>query len=201
MELPLFALHSVLFPGGDLELQVFEERYLRMMEDVLPKAPFAIAAIRHGREVGGPYDPYRVGVRVVPVDFELGDDGTYLVHVRAEERIRLREPSADGPYPRWRVEPFPELGLVDPDVSDAAITTAVTAAVRFLGVAGVKGDLEVGHDPVAMSYMLCALTPGLVPDRQAFLEIPGTAERLAGLTRRFRQEAALLRALRARRGS
>lgn len=196
MELPLFALHSVLFPGGDLELQVFEERYLRMMEDVLPEAPFAIAAIRHGREVGGPYEPYPVGVRVAPVDFELGDDGTYLVHVHAEERIRLLAPSTNGPYARWHVEPFPDLGPVELDVA----ASAVAAAVRFLGVAGVRGDLRVEHDPVALSYTLCALTPGLVPDRQAFLEIPGTAERLAGLTRRFRQEAALLRALRARRG-
>lgn len=196
MELPLFALHSVLYPGGDVELHVFEERYLRMMEDVLPEGPVAVAAIRHGREVGGTYEPYRVGVRVEPVDFELGDDGTYLVHVHAEERIRLLAPSADGPYARWRVEPFPDLGAVEPDVAAAA----VAAAVRFLGVAGVRGDLRVESDPVALSYTLCALTPGLVPDRQALLEIAETAERLSGLTRRFRQEAALLRALRARRG-
>lgn len=195
VELPLFALHSVLFPGGDLELHVFEDRYLRMMEDVLPQSPFAIAAIRHGQEVGGPYDPYRVGVRVVPVDHELADDGTYLVHVHAQDRIRLLEPTSDGPYARWHIEPFPEHDAVDPDVAAAAIA----AAVRFLGVAGVEGDLRVEPDPVALSYTLCTLTPGLVPDRQALLEIPGTAERLAGLTRRFRQEAALLRALRGRR--
>jgi Lon protease-like protein len=89
VELPLFALHSVLYPGGDLELQVFEERYLRMMEDVLPQMPFAIAAIRHGREVGGPYGRTGSASRG-PVDFELADDGTYLVHVHADERIRSR---------------------------------------------------------------------------------------------------------------
>lgn len=195
MELPLFALHSVLFPGGDLELRVFEDRYVRMMEDVLPEGSFAVAAIRHGQEVGGTYDPYRIGVRVVPVDHELGDDGAYLVHVHAEERVRLLESLGDLPYARWRVEPFPELGPVDP----ASAAAAVAAAVRFLGVAGVEGELRVEPDPVAMSYELCALTPGLVPERQALLEMPGTVERLEGLRRRFRREAELLRVLRGRR--
>ena len=75
----------------------------------------------------------------------------------------------------------------------------MAAAVRFLSIAGVEGELEIEPDPVAMSYVLSALTPGLVPDRQALLEIPGPAERLDRLTSRFRQEAGLLRALRERR--
>lgn len=191
----MFALHSVLFPGGDLELRVFEERYLRMMEDVLPEAPFAIVAIRHGREVEGPYDPYRVGVRVVPVDFELASDGTYGVHVHAEDRVRLLEPVAEEPYARWLVEPFPEDGDAEPRL----IAGAMAAAVRFLGLAGVQGELEIEPDPVAMSYSLAALTPGLVPDRQALLEVAGPAERLERVTGRFRLEAGLLRALRERR--
>lgn len=195
MELPLFALHSVLFPGGDLELHVFEERYLRMMEDVLPEAPFAIAAIRHGQEVGGTYVPYPVGVRVLPVDFELLEDGTYEVHVHAEDRLRLLEPVAEHPYARWRAEPFPEEGPADRRL----VAGAMAAAVRFLDVAGVDGELEFEPDPVAASYTLATLTPGLVPDRQALLQIAGPAERLERLTRSFRQEAGLLRALRERR--
>lgn len=196
VDLPLFALHSVLFPGGDLELRVFEERYLRMMEDVLPEAPFAIAAIRHGQEVGGSYAPYAVGVRVTPVDFELTDDGTYEVHVQAQERVRLLTPVSDRPYARWRVEPFPEAGSADVQL----VAGAMAAAVRFLGIAGIEGELEVDPDPVATSYMLAGLTPGLVPDRQALLEIPGPAERLERLRHSFRQEAGLLQALRERRG-
>jgi uncharacterized protein len=30
--LPLFPLHTVLFPGGDLPLQIFEVRYLDLMK-------------------------------------------------------------------------------------------------------------------------------------------------------------------------
>ena len=195
MDLPLFALHTVLYPGGHLALRVFEERYLHMMEDVLPEEPFAIAAIRYGQEVGGAYEPYEVGVRVTAEDHELTDDGMYEVRVRATDRVRLLEPVAAHPYARWRVEPYPEVG----DAEASVATNAISAAVSFLGAAEIDGEIEVEPDPVRMSYALAALTPVLLPERQALLEIAGPGERLEQLSRVFRQEAGLLRALRARR--
>lgn len=196
MDLPLFALHSVLYPGGRISLHVFEERYLRLMDDVLPESPFAIAAIRRGQEVGGIYEPYAVGVQVRADDFELREDGTLDVELTAADRVRLLEPVAAHPYARWRTEPFPEDGSVHAEVAAAAIA----AAVRFLDVAGVEGELEIHPDPVTMSYELAALTPGLVPERQALLEVAGPGERLALLARTFRRETALLQALREHRG-
>ena len=71
MDLPVFALHTVLFPGERMALRVFEERYLEMMEDVLPDGAFVVVAIREGREVGGDYEPYRVGVTVAVEDYAL----------------------------------------------------------------------------------------------------------------------------------
>ena len=195
MDLPLFALHTVLYPGGHLPLRVFEDRYLRMMEDVLPEAPFAIAAIRYGQEVGGAYEPFPVGVRVTAEDHELLDDGTYEVRVRALDRVRLLEPVAVRPYARWRIEPYPEVGDAEPSV----VAAAMVAAVSFLRAAEIEGEIERDPDAVHMSYTLAALTPLLPPDRQTFLEIEGPAERLELLSRVFRREAALLRALRAHR--
>jgi Lon protease-like protein len=196
VDLPLFALHTVLYPGARLGLRVFEERYLRMMEDVLPEGPFAIAAIRYGREVGGAYEPYDVGVTVTTEDHELGDDGTYAIRVRATDRVRLLEVVASTPYARWRVEPYPEDGEADATVGAAA----VTAAASFLDVAGIDAELAMDPDATRLSYALAGLTPLLVPERQALLELPGPAERLDRLTRVFRREAGLLRALRQRRG-
>lgn len=195
MDLPLFALHAVLYPGGHLPLRVFEDRYLRMMADVLPEAPFAIAAIRYGQEVGGAYEPFTVGVRVTVEDHELTDDGTYETSVRATDRVRLLEPVAARPYPRWRVEPYPEVGDAEP----SALAAATAAAASFLRAAEIGGQIEGDLDAVRTSYALAALTPLLLPDRQTILEIGGPAERLDLLTRVFRREAALLRALRARR--
>ena len=148
MDLPLFALHTVVYPGARIALHVFEDRYLRMMDDVLPSSPFAIAAIRLGQEVGGPYEPYPVGVEVRAEDFELREDGTLDIEVSASDRIRLVEQVAAHPYARGRTEPFPEISDAEP----AAAAAAMAAAVRFLDVAGVEGELAIDSEPIAMSY-------------------------------------------------
>jgi hypothetical protein len=54
IELPLFPLHSVLFPGVALPLHIFEERYRKMVARCLDRGePFGVVLIRDGREVGG----------------------------------------------------------------------------------------------------------------------------------------------------
>ena len=54
LELPLFPLHSVLFPGVALPLHIFEERYRQMVARCVDRGePFGVVLIRDGREVGG----------------------------------------------------------------------------------------------------------------------------------------------------
>lgn len=188
----MFALHAVLFPQQTLGLRVFEERYLRMMADVLPEGPFAVAGIRVGMEVGGPSDPYRVGVRVRPEKHERNHDGTYGLIVRAVERVRLVRPVAEDPYPRWEVASFPDEATADPGL----IAAAGAAAAGFLAVAGFSGEVQVPSDPVEASYALAGLVPGQLPIRQGLLEIPDARGRLERVTRIFRTETGLVRALR-----
>ena len=198
MDLPVFALHSVLYPGQRLGLRVFEERYLEMMEDVLPEGAFAVVAIRRGQEVAGPYEPYEVGVRVAIEDYDFLEDGTYTLDVVGRERVRLLAPAVSSPYPVWHTEPFPDRD----DASRDDVDAATAAWLRFLRDAGATDEFEfVADDPVTASYALAATTPGLVPERQALLEIAGTGERLRTLRERLRMEAGLLRALRGRAGN
>lgn len=50
--LPLFALRSVLFPGGLLPLKVFEARYLDLVSDCLRRQrPFGVVCLLQGGEV------------------------------------------------------------------------------------------------------------------------------------------------------
>jgi hypothetical protein len=197
MDLPVFALHTVLFPGQSLHLTVFEERYRLMMEEVLPESPFAVVAIRRGQEVGGPYDPYRVGVKVVPDDYELTDEETYELTVSATERLRLVRPVREHPYAVWSVERFPEEGTA----GQAEVAVALAAARRFVAAAEIEALAELPEDPVLLSYALAALVPTLVPDHQALLELPGPADRLERVASALRTEAGLLRALKGRRQS
>jgi len=50
--LPLFPLGTVLYPGGTLELQIFEVRYLNMIgKCVKTGAPFGVVSLTEGSEV------------------------------------------------------------------------------------------------------------------------------------------------------
>jgi hypothetical protein len=54
MELPLFALHTVLCPGIALPLHIFEDRYRELVRQCIEtSSPFGVVLIREGREVGG----------------------------------------------------------------------------------------------------------------------------------------------------
>ena len=54
MELPLFPLNSVLFPGATLPIHIFEERYKLMIRWCLDNTSlFGVLLIRSGEEVAG----------------------------------------------------------------------------------------------------------------------------------------------------
>ncbi len=58
MELPLFPLNTVLFPGMKLPLHIFEERYKLMIDKCLEgDRTFGVSLIKLGSEVGDP--PFR----------------------------------------------------------------------------------------------------------------------------------------------
>lgn len=88
-DIPLFPLNSVLFPGGVLELRVFERRYLDLVRDCARSgAGFGVCLILHGQEAGEPAVPAAVGTLACIVDFYTGDDG--LLGIRADGGARFR---------------------------------------------------------------------------------------------------------------
>ncbi|MEO8477059.1 MAG: LON peptidase substrate-binding domain-containing protein [Actinomycetota bacterium] len=194
MERPVFARHAVLFPGERMAMRVFEERYLEMMEEVLPEGTFVVVAIREGREVGGEYEPYRVGVTVAVEDYSFDvEDSTYRLRLVGRKRVAMIERSQAVPFPRWEVAPYPdERGAGTDDVEAAA-----RALARYLDAVG-DGALErasLPRDPVAASYVIAAAVPGLLPARQALLEAPGAGERLERSRATLVRETGLVRAL------
>lgn len=55
LQIPIFPLNTVLFPGGVLPLRIFEPRYMDMVRDCLRNdTGFGVCLITEGREVGRP---------------------------------------------------------------------------------------------------------------------------------------------------
>jgi len=94
IELPLFPLHTVLFPGGLLPLRIFEPRYVGLVRDCMRNGHgFGVTPIRHGGEAGAPAEPHPLGTLAEIVDFDQGRDGLLQIACRGAYRFRLLEHS------------------------------------------------------------------------------------------------------------
>ena len=88
--MPVFALNTVLYPGGPLPLRIFEPRYVDMVSDRLRRdAPFIVALIRDGSEVGGGASTHSVGTLARIVDWNRGDDGLLGITALGGRRVQV----------------------------------------------------------------------------------------------------------------
>ena len=88
--LPLFPLGTVLFPGGLLDLRVFEPRYLDMVRDCgRGDHGFGVCLILQGEEVGAPATPAAVGCEARIEDFSSSADGLLQLAVRGGRRFHV----------------------------------------------------------------------------------------------------------------
>ena len=91
-DLPLFPLHTVLFPGGRLQLKLFEQRYLEMAKECLrTNAPFGVCLILEGQEVGEPAVPALVGCTARISTWDMPQLGVLNVRALGERRFRVIE--------------------------------------------------------------------------------------------------------------
>lgn len=121
MDLPLFPLKTVLFPGGALPLHIFEERYKQMIGDcIADNSPFGVVLIKSGQEVGGASEPYPVGTtaRITRVQ-HLDDGGMNLIAV-GRERFRIDAVTQRYPFMRAQVEILQETDIDSPSTANQA---------------------------------------------------------------------------------
>jgi len=92
LDIPLFPLHTVLFPGGTLALRVFEIRYIDMVRQCLREdRPFGVVLIDEGSEVGGVVTSHSVGTTARIVDSGNRSDGLLGIFTQGEQRFVIEE--------------------------------------------------------------------------------------------------------------
>lgn len=99
VEIPLFPLGTVLFPGGPLPLRIFEARYIDLVRRCLrDDTGFGVVLIREGVEAGGPAETFDVGTYARIVDFSQQPDGLLGIRAAGERRFRIlaRRRARDG---------------------------------------------------------------------------------------------------------
>jgi Lon protease-like protein len=90
----LFPLHTVLFPGSILPLQIFEQRYLTLIKDCMKQqAGFVTVLISDGKEVGETPQIYCTGCYVEIIDWQSLENGLLGISIQAKHRVRLSNSS------------------------------------------------------------------------------------------------------------
>ncbi len=196
MELPLFPLHVVLFPGRPLPLHLFEPRYRTMMADCLDgDMRFGVVAIRSGREVGGCAEIFDVGTVAAIEQVQRLEDGRFDILTRGVQRFRVRTLLDGTPYQRAEVdllaEPHPS-----PEAQEQAAALRELLAPYLAGLGAPRELLD--HLPTAadeLAYLAAAAVQVEVPEQQRLLELDSTEGRVAATLDMLRREAGIMRHL------
>ncbi len=105
MELPLFPLNTVLFPGATLPIHIFEERYKLLIDHCLEKGLlFGVVLIRSGSEVGAPAQPFDVGTTARIVQVQELPEGRFNIIGLGGQRFRILHLLQQQPYLVGEVE-------------------------------------------------------------------------------------------------
>ena len=182
-EMPVFALNTVLYPGGPLALRIFEPRYVDMVSDRLRRdAPFLVALIRDGSEIGGGAVTRSVGTLARIVDWDRGDDGLLGITALGGRRAQTlaTETRPDG------------LCVATARMLDEEPASAVPGDHRRLValLRGLLDQLESTYRHVTpryddaswVGYRLSELLPMPLARKQHFLEMEDPLARLRDLT-------------------
>jgi hypothetical protein len=181
--LPLFPLNTVVFPGGQLPLRIFEQRYLDMVKQAIAdNTAFGICAIREGAETGTPAVPYAVGTRVRVTDWDMPQTGILHIDTQAEERFVVRSTRTEpggllvGSVERVSAEPASAI----PDEFDLAVEI-LRHIIDEYGAAHFSAPHELDN-AVWVGYRLSEVLPLKLSVKQSLLEMNDSAMRLRILT-------------------
>ena len=182
--IPLFPLAgALLLPGGQLPLNIFEPRYLRMVDDALGgERMIGMIQPAESREKDGKPSLFDVGCAGRITSFMEAGDGRYLITLTGVRRFRLaREGAADTPYRQGEADwaAFDIDAHKDLSGEDIDRDEFLEIMQDYLGAEGLETDWEAAtaapiDSLVASLAMGCPFAPN---EKQALLEAQTVADR------------------------
>jgi len=180
--IPIFPLHTVLYPGGALPLRIFEPRYLDMVGQCLRNdTGFGVCLISEGKETGEVAESFEWGTLGSISYWQQLPDGLLGITVRGQQRIQVLSSDVT-----------PDL-LCMAEVEILPAEPQVTLPERFQDMAEmVRSMLEqIGHpyttlpkhfdDASWVGYRMAELLPVSLMQKQYFLQLTDPVERLEHL--------------------
>jgi Lon protease-like protein len=188
-EIPIFPLSgALLLPEGRLPLNIFEPRYLAMVEDALGAG--RLLGMVQGDpslpRIGADSQTFKVGCLGRVSSFAETDDGRLLITLTGVIRYRIAEEVAGRRgYRRVLADYAPyaadlALEAPKPQLDRDALLGALRPYFRARGIEANWEAVEQTGDAMLVTT-LCMVCPFDVREKQALLEAPGPAERAAML--------------------
>ena len=183
VDIPLFPLSAVLFPGGPLSLRVFERRYLDLVRDCARSGEgFGVCLILAGREVGEPAVPAAVGTLARITDFYTLPDGLLGIGAEGGERFQVATTRVrDNGLVHGEVRFWPDEPIVSVPPEHGLLATILERLLEQAGGAFAKVERARYDDASWVGFRLAETLPLEPVDRQELLQMTDPIERLARL--------------------
>ncbi len=190
LDLPLFPLHTVLFPGGLLPLKVFEARYLDMARACMrDDAPFGVCLLRSGPEVaqeGAVSVPETIGCMARIVECDTGEFGMLFVQAIGTQRFELLSHRVEANGLLVGIaEPLPEDIPLESEQSLAQFGACAEVLERIIEALRKTDDGTLPFaepfrldDPSWVSNRLSEVLPLDLRARQKLMEFPDVGARI-----------------------
>ncbi len=178
--LPLFPLNTVLFPGGQLPLRIFESRYIDMVRECLRQQSGFGVVWRMDLETGQGGGHARIGTEAVIEDFSTLPDGLLGIDCRGRRRFVVRATRArDNGLLIGEVEWLADETASPVSTRHAALQTLMREILRHRELARtVEVDID---NASSLGFALAALLPIDRPHAQALLDLTDPSQRLSTL--------------------
>lgn len=162
--MPMFPLSTVLMPSMPLSLRIFEERYLKLLGDLIGQEnpEFGVVLVARGSEVGGGDNRLNIGTLAAVTDIGTLDE-FYGLESFGSQRFRVNAWLPDDPYPMADIDLLPDL-IWDDSLMPARVHLE-TKVRNLLALASEFGDLqytadtELSDDPMDACWQLAGMLP------------------------------------------
>jgi uncharacterized protein len=162
--IPMFPLGSVLLPAMPLPLRIFEQRYLKLLGDLMAsdKPEFGVVLIERGKEVGG--GEKRMSIGTIASVTEIGTTQEFLgLESYGSQRFRVNAWLPDDPYPLADIDLLPDLIWDDSLLPAIAhLETKVRQLLAFVSEFGnlqFGADIEFSEDPMEACWQMAGVLP------------------------------------------
>lgn len=177
--IPLFPLHTVLYPHGRLPLRIFEPRYLDMVSDCMKAdSGFGVCLIKQGTETGPAATCFDTGTYAEIIDFSRQPDGLLTITLQGKRRFRVLQTAV-----RSNNLLTGEIDWMSPDEAEAGPAEYPLLKELYLHIVENYETFYADEDhgalsPALLSYRLAEFLPFDNGIKQEILETDSVQDRL-----------------------